>query len=328
MAVPPLIKSIALHPVLSKVKLIAEPWDLGMYQVGSFPNWDVWAEWNGKYRDDIRRFIKGDAGMKKGFATRLAGSADLYNVNKRKPYHSINFVVAHDGFSLYDLVAYNGKHNDANGEGNRDGTNDNFSWNCGAEGNTGDGGIVALRFRQMRNFMLALMLSQGTPMIVMGDELSSTHNGNNNWYGHDNKMTRLDWSSISLDAETSPQAGFYRFLSGLINFRKAHPALGVDSFLNSSDIIWHEDNWDNDESRFLAFTLKGRGGPDIYAAFNSHSFKIDVNLPRPPQGKKWCRVIDTNLPSPRDFTAGGNKGVDSIYGVQGFSSIMLIANNV
>ena len=258
----------------------------------------------------------------------MAGSADLYNVNRRRPYHSINFVVAHDGFSLYDLVAYNGKHNDANGEGNRDGTNDNFSWNCGAEGVTGDGGIIALRYRQMRNFMLALLLSQGTPMIVMGDELASTHNGNNNWYGHDNKMTQMDWSKLSLEPEQSPQAGFYRFMSGLINFRKSHPALGVDSFLSSSDIIWHENNWDNDDSRFLAFTIEGKGGPDIYAAFNAHPFKIDVTLPRAPDGKRWCRVVDTNLPAPRDFTPGGNKGVDRVYGVQGFSSIMLIVNNV
>ncbi|GAX83904.1 hypothetical protein CEUSTIGMA_g11328.t1 [Chlamydomonas eustigma] len=325
MAVPPLIRTISKHPILSKVKLIAEPWDLGLFQVGSFPNWDIWAEWNGKYRDDVRRFIKGDAGMKGAFATRLSGSADLYQTNQRRPYHSVNFVIAHDGFSLYDLVSYNGKHNDANGEGNRDGTNDNFSWNCGAEGNTGDAGVMALRGRQMRNYMLALMLSQGTPMIVMGDELAVTHQGNNNWYGHDNGMTQLDWSPLK--DETSMHAGFHRFMSGIISFRKSHPAVGVENFLNSSDIVWHENDWANEESRFLAFTIKGKGGPDIYAAFNSHSYKVDVGLPPAPSGKKWCRVVDTNLPAPRDFTEGGNNGVDSKYGIEAHSSIMLIAKD-
>ena len=197
-----------------QVKVIAEPWDCGgLYQVGGFPNWDVWGEWNGKYRDDVRRFIKGDGGMKAAFATRLAGSADLYHVNQRyaisqsmtfcvpggiedihhggsvcgfgqrvsgwqaaepccgvcrKPTDGVNFIIAHDGFTLYDLVAYNEKHNDANGEGNRDGSNDNFSWNCGAEGETGDEGVNALRQRQMRNLHLALAVSQGMPMVLMG----------------------------------------------------------------------------------------------------------------------------------------------------------------
>lgn len=324
MAVPPLIHDISKHPILSKTKLIAEPWDLGMYQVGSFPNWDIWAEWNGKYRDDMRRFIKGDPGMKGAFATRIAGSADLYKVNQRRPYHSINFIIAHDGFSLYDLVAYNNKHNDSNGEGNNDGTNDNFSWNCGSEGG-GDGGVLALRGRQMRNFMLALMLSQGSPMIVMGDELAVTHNGNNNWYGFDNKMTRLDWSPLK--QRDSPQAGFHAFMTGIINFRRQHPALGTDHFPGPNEIVWHEDNWGNEESRFLAFTIKGQGGPDIYAAFNAHGMQINAALPPPPPGKKWCRVVDTNLPPPRDFTPGGNNGVDSTYGIQAFSSIMLIAKD-
>jgi len=320
MAAPPLIREISKHPVLSKVKLIAEPWDLGMYQVGSFPNWDVWAEWNGKYRDDLRRFIKGDAGMKRALATRLSGSADLYQVNARKPYHSINFITAHDGFSLYDLVSYNGKHNDANGEGNRDGTNDNFSWNCGAEGHTGDKGVLALRARQQRNCLLALMLSQGTPMMVMGDECMMTHHGNNNWYGHDVEWTQLVWE-LSSEAE-----GLQRFTSELIKLRRSHPALGREAFLKPGDITWHEDNWANDESRFLAFTLHDRvGGADLYAAFNSHTFQVEVALPPPPPGKRWCRVVDTNLPTPRDFTPGGNKGVEPRYAVTAFSAILLMA---
>jgi len=326
MQAPPLIRAISKHPLLSKVKLIAEPWDIGMYQVGNFPNWDIWAEWNGMYRDDMRKFIKGDAGMKRAFATRIAGSSDLYAKNQRRPYHSINFITCHDGFSLYDLVSYNAKRNDANGEGNRDGSNDNFSWNCGAEGETGDPGVRALRQRQMRNFLVALMLSQGVPMFVMGDEMGKTHGGNNNWYGHDHKMTALNWAPLS--QEDSEQSNLFRFTKELIAFRRGHPALGQDNFPGPSDIIWHENNWHNDESRFLAFTIKGKGGPDIYAAFNSHSFQVDVGLPPAPSGTRWCRLVDTNLPAPRDFTPGGNRGVDAKYGVQGFSCIVLVANPV
>ena len=168
---PPLIREISSDPVLLNTKLIAEPWDCGgLYQVGSFPSWDRWAEWNGMYRDDFRRFIRGDEGMKRAVATRLAGSSDLYNYLNRKPYHSINFIIAHDGFTLRDLVSYNTKRNSANGEEGRDGCNDNFSWNTGYEGETEDVNVECLRWRQMKNFHVALMCSQGTPMIHMGDE--------------------------------------------------------------------------------------------------------------------------------------------------------------
>ncbi len=214
---PPLIRDIAKDAVLAKTKLIAEPWDCGgLYQVGSFPNWDRWGEWNGKYRDVVRKFVRGAPGQKAPFATRVSGSADMYAVNKRRPYHSLNFITAHDGFSLYDLVAYNSKRNGANGESNNDGSNDNESWNCGAEGATGDEGVNALRARQMRNFHLArprspalhsrahrnadmasicatqqaLMLSQGTPMMLMGDEYGHTKGGNNNTYGLDGARLR------------------------------------------------------------------------------------------------------------------------------------------
>ena len=163
---PPVIRAISKDPVLKDCKLIAEPWDLGMYQVGKFPNWDRWSEWNGVYRDVVRRFVKGDGGMKKALAQCLCGSADLYQTNNRKPFHSINFVIAHDGFTLRDLVSYNQKHNSANGENNNDGSNDNFSWNCGTEGETGDEGVRRLRQKQMRNMMVILMMSQGTPMIL------------------------------------------------------------------------------------------------------------------------------------------------------------------
>eukprot|EP00210_Caulerpa_lentillifera_P006673 g6376.t1 len=320
LAAPPLIRQISKDPILQNVKLIAEPWDLGMFQVGSFPNWDRWSEWNGIFRDEVRRFVKGDGGMKKALASRLCGSADLYHKNNRKPYHSINFIVAHDGFTLYDLVSYNHKHNQANGENNNDGNNDNLSWNCGAEGETGDGGVEYLRQKQMRNMLVVLLLSQGTPMILAGDEYGHTCHGNNNWYGHDSKMTWFDWDRVENDSN-----GLFRFTSELIKFRRSHPALRQEKFIGHSDIIWHEDNWDNDESRFLAFTLHGGENGEVYCALNAHGFPITCHLPPPPHGQKWCRLVDTNLAPPKDFTPGGNNGVDIRYTIEAHSSIILIS---
>jgi glycogen operon protein len=185
---------IAQDPILSRVKLIAEPWDVGPggYQVGNFP--PGWTEWNGKYRDNVRRFWKGDGGTANEIATRLCGSSDLYEWSGRKPYASVNFVTCHDGFPLQDLVSYNQKHNDANKEDNRDGADNNDSWNCGHEGPTDDPNIVALRERQKRNFVATLMLSQGVPMMLAGDELSQTQGGNNNAYCQDNEISWLDWN--------------------------------------------------------------------------------------------------------------------------------------
>lgn len=325
MSNPPLIRAITKDPVLSKVKLISEPWDIGAYMVGSFPNWDIWAEWNGKYRDDVRRFLRGDGGLKSEFATRLAGSADLYHTNKRKPYHSINFVIAHDGFTLADLVAYNEKHNAANGEGNRDGSNDNFSWNCGVEGPTDNPAVNALRSRQMRNLHLALMLSQGTPMLLIGDEYGQSRQGNNNYYGHDTALTHYHWDQL----EEAKENGWFRFYSELIKLRREHPLLGRAEFLTEQDVTWHEDRWDDPESRFLAFTLhdRGQGGGSLYAAFNAHSFEVRITLPPPPSGQKWCRVVDTNLAPPKDITPGGNAGVDPVYFIQPYSSVLLVAKD-
>mmetsp|Transcript_49734 Transcript_49734/g.92667 ORF Transcript_49734/g.92667 Transcript_49734/m.92667 type:complete len:676 (+) Transcript_49734:119-2146(+) len=228
---PPLIRAITKDPVLSKVKLISEPWDCGGdgYLVGQFPNWDIWGEWNGKYRDSARSFLKGSDGAKKEFASRLSGSADIYNYNNRKPYHSINFITAHDGFTLYDLVAYNEKHNEANGEGGRDGANDNLSWNCGWEGHTDNANINGLRQRQMKNMMTALLVSQGTPMIVSGDEYGHTRDGNNNAYGHDNWMTQFQWDRLERKRDH-----LFRFVSGLVHFRKNHKLLGMTHFLSVS----------------------------------------------------------------------------------------------
>lgn len=324
LARPPVVRAIAQDPILERCKLIAEPWDCGgLYLVGKFPNWDRWAEWNGKYRDDVRRFIKGDTGMKGAFATRLSGSADLYQVNQRKPFHGINFVIAHDGFTLYDLVAYNSKHNEANGEGGQDGSNDNFSWNCGVEGETNEAAVNAIRERQVRNFQLALVLSQGTPMILMGDEYGHTRNGNNNSYGFDTDINHFQWSQL----EEKRQSQF-RFFAMTIKLRREHPLLGRQSFLTNADITWHEHNWDNPESRFLAFTLhegSHSGCGDLFAAFNAHTYFVKAALPTPPPGRQWFRVVDTNLPSPDDFCDGGVPGVEKHYNVAPFSSILLHA---
>lgn len=319
---PPLVKAIAKDPVLSRCKIIAEPWDCGgLYLVGRFPNWDRWAEWNGKYRDDIRRFIKGDSGMKGTFATRVSGSADLYHVNKRKPYHSVNFVIAHDGFTLYDLVSYNFKHNDANGEGGKDGCNDNFSWNCGFEGETDDDNIRALRSRQMKNFHLALMISQGTPMMLMGDEYGHTRDGNNNSYGHDTALNHFQWGQLE-----ARKGSHFRFFSEMIKFRHRHPLLRRDRFLSKNDVSWHEDNWDNPESKFLAFTLhEDRFGEDIYLAFNSHDYFVKVVIPSPPHKRRWHRVADTNLESPDDFIPEGLPFNGATYKVAPYTSILLKA---
>ena len=326
---PPLIREIAKDPVLAGIKIIAEPWDIGMYQVGTFPAYKRWSEWNGKFRDDVRKFIRGDPDMKASFATRLSGSQDLYAASDRKPYHSINFVIAHDGFTLADLVTYNEKHNEANGEGNRDGTNDNFGWNCGAEGPTTSDTVNSLRRRQMRNYHVALMLSQGTPMVLVGDEYAQSRQGNNNWYGHDTPMTHFKWDDCEA-AKKDASDGWFRFYSELIKFRKECPLLGRSDFLTPGDVTWHEKTWDDPESRFLAFTLHDKaqtGYGDLFAAFNTHSFEVTVPVPPPPPGKKWCRLIDTNLPAPRDWIPGGNAGVESSYKMQSYSSILLLAKD-
>ena len=225
-------------PVISQVKLIAEPWDIGEggYQVGNFPT--GWAEWNGKYRDAVRSYWKGEGGLIGELAYRLTGSSDLYEHNGRRPYASINFVTCHDGFTLQDLVSYNGKHNQANLEDNRDGTDDNRSWNCGSEGPTDDPEIRALRIRQKRNFLATLFLSQGIPMMLAGDEVGHTQGGNNNAYCQDSAASWLDWELSEEDQR------FFAFVCRLIAIRKQHPSFHRRQFLQGrrirgvKDIIW------------------------------------------------------------------------------------------
>ncbi len=288
LADPPILKMIAKDPVLKGVRLIAEPWDAaGLYQVGQFPKWGAWSGWNGSYRDHVRRFIKGTDQEAGPFATALCGSEPSYGP-VHTPLSSINFITAHDGFSLCDLVSYQDKHNEENGEKNRDGSNSNDSWNCGVEGETKDPAICGLRERQMRNFLLALFFSQGIPMLLMGDEIGHTRKGNNNPYVQDNEINWFHWD---LCAERKKRL---EFVSSLIAFRKEHKALHRKEFFTSADIDWHgvlpgKPDWG---SRLVAFSLKDPDAP-LYVAFHAGYAETEVTLP---PGKTWKEIVDTNLP--------------------------------
>jgi len=307
---PPLLESLAHDPILGKCKLIAEAWDPGgLYQVGSFPAYGRWAEWNGKFRDAIRKFLKGEEGQVSEMAEAFQGSPKLYW--NRGPTASINFITAHDGFTLMDLVSYNGKHNEANGENNNDGANDNNSWNCGCEGPTDDPGINTLRKRQIKNALAMMLVSQGIPMIVMGDELGRTQKGNNNTYCQDNDLNWLDWKLVEKNAD------LVRFTKNMNAFRHAHPALR-NGYFQHNDISFHGTNaWNADwspDSRVLAFMLIGKyakGGTktdnDIYVAANMHWEPLTFTIPDPPQGKKWHVFANTSFASPNDICEPGKE---------------------
>lgn len=292
---PPLLQAMSKDPFISKVKLIAEPWDAaGLYQVGDFPRFGPWSEWNGKYRDIVRKFIKGTDGTAGSFATALCGSQDIYGKHEG-PICSINFITAHDGYTLHDLVSYQEKHNLRNGEENRDGMNDNESWNCGEEGPTTKRSIFKLRQKQVRNFYLALFISRGIPMILMGDEHLQTKQGNNNTWCQDNHLNWMQWNSPSKD--------FFRFTKLLIKMRHLYPIFGRNQFLTNDDVNWHghlpnQPDW-SPESRFVAYTLKDQQST-FYIAFNAHFKSAKIHLPEEPH-KKWHRVVDTSFPSPNDF---------------------------
>ena len=297
---PPIIKAMTHDPVLAGVKMIAEAWDAGgLYQVGSFPGEGRWFEWNGKFRDTVRKFIKGTDNQSGDFARVMSGSENLYG-QSRRPYHSINFITAHDGFTLRDLVSYQEKHNEENGEDNRDGANDNESWNCGEEGPTTNRKVLLLREKQMRNFHMALMLSLGTPMLLMGDEYGHTRRGNNNTYCQDNELNWFLWD------ELEKNAAFARFHRLMIKFRNTNPLLTRKEFLKETDVQWHghipfKANW-SEENRFLAWTLNDNlKSEPLYIAFNAHFKPANIQLPSPPKGKKWFRIVDTSLSSPNDF---------------------------
>ncbi|MFM8330522.1 MAG: glycogen debranching protein GlgX [Candidatus Methylumidiphilus sp.] len=301
LANPPLLEQIAGDPILANTKLIAEAWDAaGLYQVGSFPNWGRWAEWNGRFRDDIRSFVRGESGKVGSLATRLAGSADLYQ-HGREPSHGINFITSHDGFTLRDLVSYDHKHNLANGEDNRDGDNNNLSWNCGAEGPTENPEILALRERQVRNFAVLLLFSRGVPMILAGDEFGRSQQGNNNAYCQDNAISWLDWG------QQAQNASLTRFFRLLIAFRKGHGLLLHDSFAlqdsHGPRIVWHgvklgQPDW-GPESRSLAMHLSGTTAQgradDILLIANAHWEAHDFELPKL-DGRRWHCFVDTQRP--------------------------------
>ena len=307
---PPLLEAIAADPVMADVKLIAEAWDAaGLYQVGSFPSWGRWAEWNGKFRDEVRRFVKSDPETTRLLATRLSGSPDLYWGKNRAPWHSINFLTSHDGFTLADLVSYNDKHNWENGEGNTDGHPENLSWNCGEEGPSSGFEVNALRRRQQRNFLALLFLSQGVPMLLAGDEFSRTQRGNNNAYCQDNATSWVDWSLLETNA------ALFAFTRNLIRFRKAHPALRRRTFFEDEEkppVAWHgtklgKPDWTGD-SRALGMHLLSAGGDEpIYLITNAHWEAGAFDLPRLPAGVVWRRFVDTSLPPGQDALEPGTE---------------------
>jgi isoamylase len=316
-------------PVISQAKLIAEPWDVGPggYQVGQFP--PLWTEWNGKYRDTVRDFWRGEPATLGEFASRITGSSDLYQHDGRRPAASINFITAHDGFTLNDLVSYNGKHNEANGEDNRDGADDNRSWNCGAEGPTDDPEVNSLRARQQRNFLATLLVSQGVPMLLHGDEFGRTQHGNNNAYCQDNEISWVDWSRAEENAD------LLAYTMALSDFRRAHPVFRRRRFFSGrpvrrgdelGDITWFnvggtemaEQDWETDMGRCVMVFLNGQGIPDrdsrgervvdhsFLLCFNASPEDVEMVLPASEFGEKWAVVLDTATGELPAGLGGGN----------------------
>jgi glycogen operon protein len=327
-------------PVLSGVKLIAEPWDCGPggYQVGGFP--PGWAEWNDKFRDTVRAFWKGDAGMLPDLAARMTASGDLFNRRGRKPFASVNFITAHDGFTLNDLVSYDDKHNEANGEDNRDGHSNNLSWNHGAEGATDDPEINALRARQKRNFLATLLLSQGSPMILAGDEFGRSQQGNNNAYCQDSPLSWVDWDAIDEDGRA-----LAAFVRKLIAIRLAFPVLRrsrfhngeIDPTIGVKDSTWltpagvemTPEQWDDPNARCLGVIFDGRGQATgikrpaadvtLLLIVNSHHDVVNFSLPETPGGARWDLLIDTNRP---DQTELEPFSFGTVYAVTGRSLLL------
>src|SRR5206468_1135359 len=308
--------AISQDPILSRVKLIAEPWDLGTYQVGNFPV--DWSEWNGRYRDTVRRFGKGDGGQIQDLGWRLTGSADLYEDDGRSAYNSVNFITCHDGFTLNDLVSYNGKHNDANLEHNADGSNDNNSWNCGIEGETEDLAVTALRKQLVKNYICFLFFSMGTPMILGGDEFMRTQRGNNNAYCQDNGISWFDWSAVEKNAD------ILEFCRKTIALTRTYTVLQQRKFFQGKDlddnsipdISWFDASlgnpqWNDPEARLLCYRLDGGEEPSglgvyyIFVMLNAGSDMRRVAIPALRDGMRWRRVIDTSLSGGDDFLASG-----------------------
>ena len=321
----PIFSEIAADPELGRLALIAEPWDVGGYQLGrGFPG-TTWLQWNARYRDDIRRFIRGDAMMVPDLMRRIYGSDDLFPDSREHSYHAfqtVNYIDCHDGFTLYDLVSYNQKHNEKNGHDNQDGMDANYSWNCGHEGDEGaPAEVLALRRKQAKNFFCLLMLSNGIPMFRAGDEFLNTQFGNNNPYNQDNEISWLDWSQLETNRDV------FRFFKGMIAFRKSHPSLCRSRFWRE-DISWYGVGPSVDlseHSHSVAFCLRGasQGDDDIYVMINAYwqplQFEIQDGVPQ-----QWLRVVDTNLPSPEDFLQRAVPLRQSFYEVAPRSVVVLV----
>jgi glycogen operon protein len=300
----PLLERIAEDPILRDIKIIAEAWDVaGAYQVGSFSE-RRWAEWNGQYRDDVRRFWRGDDGILGAFASRICGSADIYSYSGKGPEASINFITCHDGFTLNDLVSYRHKHNEANGEDNHDGTDANFSENYGVEGATTDPAIESLRKRQIKNFLLTLLISRGVPMLLGGDEVRRTQGGNNNAYCQDNESSWLDWTRLEQHQE------IYRFARGMIAFRSAHPVLSTEQFYADCEIRWinadgGSPDWFDPKGKQLGCMIPPEGPATLLLMFNADTQDAKFELPPLPQDLRWYLAVDTSRTSPQDLFAAG-----------------------
>jgi glycogen operon protein len=323
---------IEFSNILANTAVIAEAWDAaGLYQVGDYPGFR-WAEWNGQYRDVIRRFVRGDRGLIGQVACRVSGNSDLYECKGKVPSSSINFVTCHDGFTLYDLVSYNGKHNEANGENNCDGNNENLSSNYGTEGETNDPKILSLRSQQAKNFMAILLLSQGVPMILAGDEVLRTQQGNNNGCCQDNEMSWFDWRLTEKNRE------MLRFVTKMILFRKRHPCLMRTHFLTGkkkegapfADVTWHgiklnEPLWNDPDAQILAYTLgrQREREEDLHIVFNMSDQGVEMPLP-PLSGWAWYSAIDTGQPSPGDIFEPGDQPLikESSYRVSSQSVVV------
>jgi isoamylase len=311
----PLLEGIAEDPILRDVKIIAEAWDAGgAYQVGDFST-KRWTEWNGRFRDDVRRFWTGDPGMMGLFANRICGSSDLYRGSGKGPGNSLNFVTSHDGFTLNDLVSYKQKHNHENGEFNRDGTDANYSDNCGVEGPSQDPDVESIRSRLIKNFLLTLFISRGVPMLLGGDEFRRTQRGNNNAYCQDNEVSWFDWSLPEKHKEIE------RFTRGMIAFRRAHPVLRRETFYADEDIKWFGPNgappdWADQRQKSFACLILGQTEPDLFLLFNADTRSVDFSIPAVLTGKIWRLAVDTSRSAPDDLFDPGKE--PSLQGQIGF----------
>jgi glycogen operon protein len=326
----PVLERVARDPVLKDVKIIAEPWDAaGAYQAGSFSG-RRWAEWNDRYRDEVRRFWRGDDGMLGPFAQRVCGSADIFTKSGKGPANSINFITCHDGFTLNDLVSYRYKHNELNRQDNNDGPNENFSENYGVEGRTTDSAIESVRKRQIKNFLLTLLISRGVPMLLGGDEFRRTQGGNNNAYCQDNETSWYDWDFLKQHRE------IFQFTRGMIAFRRAHPILCKEQFYTDDEIQWCDSrggspDWDNPKEKQFACLIHEDGQSSLFLMFNAGTCAVDFILPPVSPGTFWRLAIDTFRQAPQDLFVAGRGPLlknSQIYHLSPRSSAILLKKGI